>query len=176
MPRWLSVVLTLLYPPTIYFGNTYFPAPVLALLLLPLLLMRGNGGIAIGRWLIPGGLLLVATAVAANAVQPLKFYPVLMNLVLLAVFASSLRYPPSIIERIARLRYPHLAPAGIRYTRRVTQMWCGFFSVNGALALYTSLWASDGVWFWYNGVIAYVLMGALFGAEWLVRQRVLHYG
>jgi len=176
MPRWLSLVLTLLYPPAIYFGSDYLPAPVLAILLLPLLLLRGSGGIAVGRWLIPGVLLLVATAIVSNAVLPLKFYPLLMNLVLLGVFASSLRYPPPIIERIARLRDPDLSPAGVAYTRRVTQVWCGFFIVNGSLALFTTLWASDKVWFWYNGVIVYALIGLLFGGEWLVRQRVMRHG
>jgi uncharacterized membrane protein len=170
MPRWLSIVVTLLYPPAIYFGSNYLPAPVLAILLLPLLLLRGGGGIAVGRWLIPGVLLLVVAAIAFNAVLPLKFYPLLMNVVFLVVFASSLRYPPPIIERIARLRDPNLAPAG------VTQVWCGFFIVNGALALITTLWATDKVWFWYNGVIVYGLMALLFGGEWLVRQRVMRHG
>lgn len=172
MPRWLSVVLTLLYPPAIYFGSDYLPAPVLAILLLPLLLLRGSGGIAVSRWLIPGVLLLVVAAIASNAVLPLKLYPLLMNVVFLVVFASSLRYPPPIIERIARMREPNLSPTGVAYTRRVTQVWCGFFIVNGTLALFTTLWASDKMWFWYNGVIVYVLMGTLFAGEWLVRQRV----
>ncbi len=176
MPRWLSVVLTLAYPPAIYFGSHYVPAPVLAILLLPLLLLRGSGGIAIGRWLIPGVVLLVVIAIVSNAVLPLKFYPFLMNVVFLAVFASSLRYPPTIIERIARIREPDLPPAGVIYTRRVTQVWCGFFIVNGSLALWTTLWATDRVWFWYNGVIVYALMGALFAIEWLVRQRVRRHG
>lgn len=176
MPRWLSVVLTLLYPPAIYFGSAYVPAPVLAILLLPLLLLRGSGGIAVSRWLIPGVLLLVVAAIASNAVLPLKLYPLLMNVVFLVVFASSLRYPPPIIERIARMREPNLSPTGVAYTRRVTQVWCGFFIVNGSLALFTTLWASDKVWFWYNGVIVYALIGLLFGGEWLVRQRVMRHG
>ena len=58
------------------------------------------------------------------------------------------------------------------YTRRVTQVWCGFFVFNGSLALLTALYASDGVWMLYNGLLAYVLMGILFAGEWLVRQRV----
>jgi len=175
MPRWLPIALTLLYPPALFFGSRYVPTPVLAIVLLPLLLLRGTGGIAIGRWLIPGVLLLVGMAIATNAVLPLKLYPLLMNLVFLGVFAASLRYPPSIIERIARLRDPNLPPAGVAYTRRVTQVWCGFFIVNGTLALVTTLWASDKVWFWYNGVIVYGLMALLFGGEWLVRQRVMRH-
>lgn len=176
MPSWITLVLAVLYPPVLYFGSQYLPTPILALLLLPLLLLRGGGGFAIGRWLIPGVLLLVAAAIASDALLPLKLYPVLMNVIFLALFASSLRYPPPIIERIARLREPHLSPAGVAYTRKVTQVWCGFFVLNGGLALWTTLWASDRVWFWYNGVIVYVLIGTLFGGEWLVRRRVMRRG
>jgi len=58
------------------------------------------------------------------------------------------------------------------YTRRVTWIWCGVFVLNGSLALATALWASNQVWALYNGLLAYVMMGALCGGEWLVRRRV----
>jgi uncharacterized membrane protein len=51
----------------------------------------------------------------------------------------------------------------------VTQVWCIFFAVNGALALVTALWASAATWSLYNGVIAYLLMGLLFAGEYGVR-------
>ena len=35
-----------------------------------------------------------------------------------------------------------------------------------------ALWAPLAWWTLYNGLIAYLLMGLLFAAEWLVRQRV----
>ena len=63
---------------------------------------------------------------------------VLRALVMLAVFAVSLRFPPSAVERIARLSDPDLPPQGVAYTRRVTQVWCGFFVFNGAAALATA--------------------------------------
>ncbi len=59
----------------------------------------------------------------------------------------------------------------MQYTRRVTQVWCIFFFINGAIALGTALWASAAVWSLYNGVIAYLLMGGLLGGEYLVRLR-----
>jgi len=58
---------------------------------------------------------------------------------------------PSMIERLARLREPRLPQAAIAYTRRVTQVWCVFFAINGAIALVTAIWASDQVWALYNG-------------------------
>ena len=107
-----------------------------------------------------------------NAVLPLKLYPVLVNAVLFVVFQYSLRHPPTVIERLARLQEPNLPESGVRYTRKVTIVWSVFFVVNGSIALGTALWASDATWALYNGLIAYGLMGLLFAVEWLVRQRV----
>jgi uncharacterized membrane protein len=47
-----------------------------------------------------------------------------------------------------------------------------FFAVNGSVALATALWASTALWTLYNGLVAYLLMGALMGGEWLVRRRL----
>ena len=91
---------------------------------------------------------------------------------MLALFGASLVRPPSAVERLARLSDPDLPPVAVVYTRRVTQVWCVFFALNGGMALATALWASDAVWTLYNGFIAYVLIGALAGVEWLVRRRV----
>jgi uncharacterized membrane protein len=128
-------------------------------------------GARIGWWWGAGTLLLTAMAVWSNVLLPLKLYPVLVNGALLGLFTHSLYYPPSIVERLARLREPNLEPAVIRYTRRVTQLWCGFFVINGAIALGTAIWASPAIWSLYNGLIAYLLMGALFGAEYCIRCR-----
>jgi uncharacterized membrane protein len=91
---------------------------------------------------------------------------------MLAVFSTSLRFGPPLVERLARLQEPDLPPFAVAYTRRVTQVWCGFFVLNGSLALLTALYASDRVWMLYNGLLAYVMMGVLFAGEWLVRRRV----
>lgn len=125
----------------------------------------------VARWSVAGALVLVAIAVWSNALLPLKLYPVLINCAMLAVFGYSLVSPPSMIERMARLRSPDLPPVAVAYTRRVTQIWCVFFAINGSIAFGTALWASEAVWSLYTGVIAYVLMGTLFGAEFLYRIR-----
>ncbi len=169
----LTVVLTLLYPLAIWFGQGRVEPRWLAALLLlaaasrlPLLKVS-----LAARWAAAGALLLAAGAVWANALLPLKLYPVLVNGAFLAAFAYSLAAPPSMVERMARLTEPDLPPAGVAYTRVVTQVWCGFFVVNGTIALCTALWASPALWSLYNGVIAYVLMGVLFAGEYLVRLR-----
>jgi uncharacterized membrane protein len=75
------------------------------------------------------------------------------------------------IERLARIREPELPAPAIYYTRRVTQVWCLFFALNGVIALITTLWASAAVWTIYNGLVAYLLMGLLFAVEYSVRWR-----
>jgi uncharacterized membrane protein len=102
-----------------------------------------------------------------------RWYPVVVNGVLLVLFGTSLVWPPTVVERLARLTNPRLPATGVRYTRNVTAVWCGFFVLNGAAAAATALWATFATWSLYNGVVAYVLMGLLFGGEFWVRQRHL---
>ena len=123
---------------------------------------------ALGTLLIVVGTLIFATASEVSA----RLYPVVINLSLLGYFAWTLIYPPTAIERIARIREPELPGYAVDYTRRVTGIWCGFFFLNGSIALYTTFWSSLAVWTVYNGVVAYTLMGCLFGGEYLVRRRV----
>lgn len=181
----LPVVRTLLFaatPVAIYLALAHFePRQVIPLLLVlvGLRLLSGDKAATAPRgaqrWLLAGALLTLAALVAiSNSEAVLRLYPVLVNLAMLALFAHSLLHPPTVIERIARLRQPELPPAGVAYTRKVTQLWCGFFIVNGAIAAYTAVLTSRETWVWYNGGIAYALMGLLFAGEWLYRHQ--HFG
>jgi len=169
----VGVALTLLYPLAIWLGHGALEPRWLAGLLLLTVATRlpalriGNAA----RWTVAAALALVALAVAANAALPLKLYPVLVNGALLAAFGASLVSGPSMVERLARLREPDLPPQAVGYTRRVTQAWCVFFVVNGAIALATALFAPEAVWSLYTGVVSYVLMGLMFGGEYLLRMR-----
>jgi uncharacterized membrane protein len=165
--------ITAAYPLLVFFGLGHFEPRYLALLLTVLAVIRALGSRDRFWWWAAGlGLLLAAVSALTNMALPLKLYPVLVNSALLIIFAASLRHPPSMIERLARLREPDLDAQGVVYTWRVTQVWCGFFVVNGGIALSTALWASDKTWALYNGLIAYGLIGLLMGGEWLVRRRV----
>jgi uncharacterized membrane protein len=169
----LTAVLTALYPLAIWLGHGQVePRWLAGLLLLAVATRLPALNISrSARWSAAAGLLLAACAIWANALLPLKLYPVLVSAMFLAAFGYSLARPPSMVERFARLREPNFPPEAVAYTRRVTQVWCGFFVLNGLLALGTALWASEAVWSLYTGVIAYVLMGVLFGVEYLVRLR-----
>ncbi|SDR10776.1 Uncharacterized membrane protein [Pseudoxanthomonas sp. CF385] len=169
----IFVMLSVAYPLVVYWAMGRFEPRWLAVLLLVLALLRALATRQAVWLAAAGGAALLATlATVFNEALPLKLYPALVNAVLLVVFATSLAFPPSAVERIARLTEPDLPPEGVAYTRRVTQVWCMFFVFNGTLALITALWMSDRAWALYNGLIAYVLIGALFSVEWLVRRRV----
>lgn len=169
----LVIAVTAAYPLLVFFGLGYFEPRTLALLLAGLAVARALGSRdRFWWWAAAAGLLLAAVSALANEALPLKLYPVLVNAVLLMVFGASLRHPPSMVERLARLREPNLDAHGVAYTRRVTQVWCGFFMLNGGIALVTCLRGSDRAWALYNGLISYGLIGLLMGGEWLVRRHV----
>lgn len=166
---WLA---TLIYPLAIWLGLARFEPRWLGCVLLAVALLRT----AVSRepvWLIAAGgaLALVIATFVFNDGLPLKLYPVLVNMALLGAFALSLWRPPTVIERLARLRHPDLPPEGVRWVANVTKAWCLFFVLNGSIALWTALSASDATWALYNGAIAYVLIGAMLGGEWLLRPR-----
>jgi uncharacterized membrane protein len=165
------VVITMIYPLAVWLGQRQIEPRFLAglLVLAGLTRLYHLKMSQAGRWWLGGSLLLFMLAVWSNVLFPLKLYPVLVNVVLLGAFAYSLIFPPSMIERFARMHEPELPTEAIGYTRRVTQVWCVFFSVNGALALITALWASSAIWMLYNGLIAYLMMGLLFAAEYFTR-------
>ena len=121
-----------------------------------------------------GGLLIAigATIIWSESAATARLYPVFVNLAMLGYFGWSLIFPPSVVERIARISEPNLPSQAVVYTARVTLTWCIFFLINGTLALYTALWSSLEVWTLYNGLIAYLAMGLLFSVEYFIRQRV----
>jgi uncharacterized membrane protein len=126
---------------------------------------------------LTGGLLFVAAAVALvtlyDRTLAVRLYPAFMSAAMAAAFGQTLLRGPTMIERFARILEPDLGPAGVRYARAVTWVWVGFFVINGALALFTAIYASWRIWALYNGVIAYIAMGALFAGEcFIVRPRV----
>ncbi len=165
-------LLTLLYPLAVYFGVQYFPPWIIAALLMGLLSIRWliqHKQSSLNRQMFLLAMGYCIYAIWNNDILSLRFYPVLINLGLLTVFAASLRYPPPIIERLARIQHPDLPPEGILYTRKVTRVWCVFFLFNGLMALITALYCSLECWSLYNGMIAYILMGLLMGIEYLIR-------
>jgi len=170
-------LLLVLYPLLVYIGIQHLGPRVLAAVLLVAAAARllaakitrqplGNSS-----WLLLAAAAATGLTLATGSAIGLKFYPVLVSGVLLAVFGYSLWRPPSMIERFARLQQADLPAQAIPYTRKVTWVWCGFFVLNGTIATAT-VFMSDQAWALYNGLLSYLLMGLLMAGEYLVRRRV----
>lgn len=173
----LIVTLGLVYPVIVYYGLRVFSYQTIGMGLLALLLVRvvvaGKAASSRREQLIT--VVTIACVMVLFYIDPaiaVKAYPVIINLILALVFAYSLIMPPSAVERIARLTDPDLGEAGQRYTRKVTFVWLVFFMVNGIIAGFLALYGSIEQWTLYNGFIAYLMIGTLFGAELLVRRFV----
>ncbi|MCG6539522.1 hypothetical protein MCB86_05440 [Pseudomonas sp. KSR10] len=164
----------LAYPFAVYLGLEHLSPRLFALLLGALWLARMFSGkqTPLNRTLATAALLFCLLLGLAGEPALLRWYPVLISLALLGLFAGSLCSGMPIIERFARLSEPELPPAAVRYTRRVTWVWVGYFVVNASIASGLALWAPLSWWTLYTGLIAYLLMGLLFTGEWLVRQRI----
>ena len=190
MMRWLSWLAggaLLLYPLAVYWGLTHAGQTPLLLGLLLIFSLRLLPGLLKGRvrlgplpeWLWLGRLLaciglgLTLLSALFSARHWLLYYPLAVSLCLLCLFGWSLTRPMSLVERLARLQDPALPAAAIGYTRWVTQVWCGFFVINGALAAFTIWYGDLALWSLYNSLVSYLLMGGLMGAEYLVRRRLL---
>ena len=163
----------LAYPFAVYFGIEHLSPRLFAALLGALWLARLlSSARAASRGTAAVALLFCLVLALLDDSVLLRWYPVLINAAMLALFAGSLFVGMPVIERLARLQEPDLAEAGVRYTRQVTKVWVGFFVINGTIAAALTLWAPLAWWTLYNGLIAYLLMGLLFAGEWQVRQRV----
>lgn len=174
----IQVILTLAYPPLIYLGlKTVEPRIVglcvLGFVGLRLLIAAPGRLIEYTRafWLPVLAVAGVAVATAAwNRPFVLLLGPVFINLALLTVFAGSLSSDESIVEKIAKARTPDLPKPELAYCRSVTQLWCGFFLLNGSVSLALALYGSLPLWTVYTGAISYVLAGVLFAGEYVYRH------
>ena len=174
------VALALGYPIAIYCALLWFEPRVIAIALVVALLLRRprltlafvSGFSWVSHAVIGAAFALAVAAALVNDEMLLRLYPAGVSIALLAVFALSLRSPPTVIERLARLGrgVAELPPDAVRYTRHVTEVWCAFFALNAAIAVWSAVAASREVWALYNGFLAYVAMSVLFFGERVVRR------
>jgi len=104
----------------------------------------------------------------------LKFYPLLINILMFASFGSTLFISPNMIFRFAVLQDKSIKCSLGKhrieaYCRKVTFVWCVFFIINGSIAAWTIFYGTDKIWLFYNGGISYLLIGILFAMEFLTR-------
>lgn len=177
----LTALVTALWPLIIFvaiWADVWrFVLPVLAMLmgirLITSLKARTAGPLVrVGLVLAALALTLSLLSLAFSAIGFMFYYPVAVNLIMLAVFARSLKGKQSVVERLARLQDPDLSPRGVHYTRNVTKAWCVFFVLNGAIAAGTAIIGDLKLWTWWNGLLSYGAMGLMFGGEYLLRCRL----
>jgi uncharacterized membrane protein len=173
----LRGVFYLAYPFVIYFAHTRWATRGVAGLLLALYaaslllrmrdrsedlwhLLRQHAGVAV----------LIVIALALDDRTLLLLLPMLVSLYLLGTFAWSLHRGPPMIERFARMVEDDLPPFTLPYCRRVTWLWCGFMGVNAATIGLLALAAPLRWWTLYTGLVFYLLLGLLVGAEFCFRK------
>lgn len=119
-------------------------------------------------------LALLALALLAGAVffrqYAAKMIPVLIHTSMFLLFYGSLRSGAPLIERFARLDFPELPPGIAEYCRKVTWVWAAFFAANIVWCSALAIWAGNGFWALYNGVVIYVLLGLLIVSEYVWRR------
>lgn len=173
----LRVVLGFAYPAIVFLAlqvlePRWVAAIVAGLLLLRLLVVSPEkvaGTLRAVRWpALAVGVVLGVSAVSNHPVA-LLLTPALVNLALFVSFARSLAGPENMVESLARIQVSDLTAEEVVYSRSVTQVWCGFFVLNGGICAALALAAPLEVWALYTGFVAYLLMGALFAAEYLYR-------
>jgi uncharacterized membrane protein len=166
------------YPVLVFFGmdrlgNFFLPGLMALVFLLRWLFLpalKNNVFLPFVRLITLAGLLLCLTVLLRRDADGMLWYPVMVSVIGLIFFAYTLVFPPSLIERFARVMTPELPPQAIAYTKHVTQVWCGFFIANGLVATYTIMMGNKALWVLYNGFISYVIVGCLLAGEWLLRR------
>ena len=166
------VLVLALYPFLVFFGLRSLPPGVVGLILAVLLMMRF--GIIRPRertTSLPAFIVLflyAAMSALLGSTQMLLYYPVLVNAILLVLFAGSLRSEEPLLIRVVRARGTPVAEHATRYLTRLTAIWAGFFLVNGLIAAWTTT-ASIETWTIYNGIISYLGVAVLASGEWIYR-------
>ncbi len=182
----LNGALVVLYPVAIWLGLTYWSTravgALVVALLVPMIALRLRRAERGAFWAIlrmPLAILaLVSLGIALDDRRYVLALPVLINAVLLVAFGASLRSGSTpMIERFARAQDPALDARKQAHCRQFTWVWAGFFVLNGLTAALLALFGSVTLWASYTGLVAYLLMGGLFGAEYVVRKaRFREYG
>ena len=103
--------------------------------------------------------------------------PVLINGLLAAVFAASLRAGRKpLIGVFASLEHGELPQDLARHVRLITWCWALLLAAIAGISLALAAWAPMPTWSLFTNVVGYALIAALFTGEYLYRRvRFRHY-
>ncbi|MEC7726399.1 MAG: hypothetical protein VYD05_12845 [Planctomycetota bacterium] len=179
--RVLAGVAMIAYPVIVWIGFSSGSPRGVAIILLsvmtPAMLLRSRSAAPTNRVrglaAVPATILAVLLAAALmDGADYILVTPVAANAVLLASFGVTLRRRSMpMIERFARLQEATLSDQQRAWCRLWTKIWCAFFATNGATAALLAAYGDLAAWAFYNGLLAYALIGALFALEWTLRRR-----
>ena len=174
----MIAVLSVCYPIAVYGFRAIVPSLVFVAVALVLVGLRvttlQSESAAIWRTPLLGAGAVLAAVAAVDGWLAAKSYPVVLSLAAAVAFGRSLLMPPSLIERIARVREPSLPPEGQIYCRKVTIVWTVWLLVNAIIAAVLAAFGTEAAWALWTGLIAYLVMGVLFAGEMLLRRRLRH--
>lgn len=174
----LLVAAGLAYPFAVYATAGHLPGRVLVLAGLAVLAARMlvlRRVPALAGWMAPlaVGAAVLAALAATDPPWAARAYPVVMSLAAAAAFALSLVRGPSLATRMAARTGAPLDVRGQRYTWWVSALWAGVLAANAAVAAWLGAFGSLAAWTLWTGLLSYLLMGAVFAGEWLVRRRLM---
>jgi uncharacterized membrane protein len=174
--RWVATVFALValaYPLIVYSLHGHVPFLAFAMGAVLLLVLRA--------YVMPGEIMkllrlplvtaagMLAILAVIDATIAAKAYPALLSLLVALLFGNSLRRPPSLVERLARMSEPDLPPDGQAYCRAVTWIWCLWLLGNAAIAAILALSEDMALWALWTGLVSYICSGILFAGEMLLR-------
>jgi uncharacterized membrane protein len=113
-------------------------------------------------------MLLALLSLLTKEVKYILLQPFFLSIILYCILFLSLIYPPTVIERIYMSRKKKLSKSLKAYCRTMNKVWCLFLCINAAGAFYTAFYCSISIWALFNGLITYLLAGALLSIEYLV--------
>ena len=166
----IGVIFALLYPFCVFLLlNSGVSMRFMSLLLLVLVLsgfLRSQKKI----FLCVGLVLILGLLIFDNDLF-LRLYPVCMNALICFSFLISLRGKP-LITVFAEKMGNKATPEMLSYTKKATVAWGVFMFINTAISFFTLFLPLD-IWTLYNGLISYILIGMMFGIEYLIRRRCM---
>ena len=181
-----AVAAAIAYPALVYVGLTRWSSRWVALIVVAMALVSALAKLADGRRraelrgvvVVPAIVISLALMTAvSNSHLFLLLTPVFVSAALLLTFGATLRPgATTMIERFARLQDSNLDEQKVAWCRTTTIVWCAFFIGNGATAAILAAWAPLSWWTLYTGLLAYVLMGALFVGELTLRKLRFDFG
>ena len=173
----LLLVFIPLYPLALHFG-IFAGSVTPGILVLSLLLLLSGSGLVMkgaysgwGLFLLGVGL-LVCQAYYQSAAQMMLFLPpILINLLLCFLFTRTLCAGSTpLISAFARIAHGHeLDKITQHYTRAVTQLWVGVFTLLALASFLLALFAPLEIWSLFTNFINYILVLLVFFIEYQVR-------